>query len=65
MWFVCVLTLATPLVLPLIGEITPKPIGLENRISKYFMLQLGYVDKDDPDPEYQRFVHRPDRNATN
>src|ERR1700686_1391979 len=33
MWFVCVLTLATPLVLPLIGEVTPKPIGLENTIS--------------------------------
>jgi hypothetical protein len=56
LWFGCLLTLATPIVLPLVGEITPKPIGLENQISKYFMLQLGYVNSDDPDPEYQEFV---------
>jgi hypothetical protein len=56
LWFSCLLTLGTPLVLPVLGEITPKPLGLENRISKYFMLQLGYVNRDDPDAEYQEFI---------
>ncbi|MDP9159839.1 MAG: hypothetical protein M3O09_06365 [Acidobacteriota bacterium] len=56
LWFSCLLTLATPIILPAIGEITPKPHGLDNRISDYFMLQLGYVDRDSPDPEYQKFV---------
>lgn len=55
-WGLCLLTLATPLVLLAIGEVTPKPTGLEKRISSYFMLQLGYVDRDDPDPEYKEFV---------
>jgi hypothetical protein len=56
LWFGCLLTLATPLVLRVIGEITPKLLGLENRISKYFMLQLGYVNRDDPDAKYEDFI---------
>ena len=53
-WLNCALTLSTPVLLPILGEFTSKPAGLESKISKYFMLQLGYADLDDRDPEYVR-----------